>query len=214
MIICWDNLEKLRFNNKTGNWYTLSSNTTYKYVDECDWCKKPFLSAKGQETRCSKSCARSGREIKYTDEWKKKIGDAVRGEKNGFFGKKHSKETRKHLSSVHTGKKLSEKTKLKLSKIFRGEGNPNWRGGLSKTPYCIGWNYLTKELKEYDNNECQNPICEGEGSRITSHHIDYNKQNCHPSNLITLCNSCNAKANYNRELWQRHYMEVKARLNI
>lgn len=28
-----------------------------------------------------------------TDEWKKKISDSVRGEKNGFYGKKHSEKT-------------------------------------------------------------------------------------------------------------------------
>lgn len=35
------------------------------------------------------------------------------GEKNSFYGKHHSEETKQKLSSIHTGKKLSEETKLK-----------------------------------------------------------------------------------------------------
>jgi 5-methylcytosine-specific restriction endonuclease McrA len=31
--------------------------------------------------------------------------------------------------------------------------------------------------------------------------IDYNKKNCNPENLITLCNKCHMKTNHNREKW-------------
>jgi len=37
--------------------------------------------------------------------------------------------------------------------------------------------------------------------RILIHHIDYDKQNCNENNLITVCNSCNSKVNYNRDYW-------------
>jgi len=40
---------------------------------------------------------------------------------------------------------------------------------------------------------------------ITIHHIDYVKKNCHPDNLITLCRSCNSRANKNRDYWQNLY---------
>ena len=39
------------------------------------------------------------------------------------------------------------------------------------------------------------------GTNLTVHHIDYNKQNCKESNLITLCNSGNARVNFNRKYW-------------
>ncbi len=89
-----------------------------------------------------------------------------------------------------------------------GDGHWNWRGGVSCEPYCDVW--LDKEFKESikfrDNYRCQNSHCSGKFThKLCIHHIDYNKKNCHPDNLITLCLSCNGRANYNREYWQDFY---------
>jgi hypothetical protein len=88
-----------------------------------------------------------------------------------------------------------------------GSGNPNWRGGISCEPYCDIW--LDKEFKEdikkRDNYKCQNPDCWGTSGRLVIHHIDYNKKNCSPNNLITLCNSCNSRANKDRDLHKQLY---------
>jgi hypothetical protein len=91
-------------------------------------------------------------------------------------------------------------TCYKLSKF--GAGNPSWLGGISYEPYCPIW--TDKEYKEdiklRDGNRCLNPHCNSKNPNdLTIHHIDYNKKNCHPNNLITVCRSCNARANYNRE---------------
>jgi 5-methylcytosine-specific restriction endonuclease McrA len=32
-------------------------------------------------------------------------------------------------------------------------------------------------------------------------HIDYNKKNCCPENLVTLCKRCHSKTNTNRGVW-------------
>lgn len=37
--------------------------------------------------------------------------------------------------------------------------------------------------------------------QLTEHHIDYNKKNCHPKNLLTTCVACNSKLNFEREYW-------------
>lgn len=86
----------------------------------------------------------------------------------------------------------------------RGENHPSWKGGISCEPYCEVWveKEFKKMIKERDDYQCQNPDCWGKNGvagRLCIHHIDYNKKNCDPSNLITLCSSCNARANYNRE---------------
>lgn len=36
----------------------------------------------------------------FSDEWKKKLSESHKGEKNHFFGKKHSEETRKKMSEA------------------------------------------------------------------------------------------------------------------
>ena len=90
------------------------------------------------------------------------------------------------------------------------EQQPGWRGGISKDGYCYDW--TSKEFKNYikerDNYECQNPDCWGNSDRLTIHHIDYDKENCLPYNLISLCNSCNPRANSNKDHWQKIYHNI------
>jgi len=121
------------------------------------------------------------------------------GKDNPMYGKKHSEETKQKISKNHIN-----------SGIYKGENNPNWKGGISCEPYCDAWDdkEYKDSIKERDNYQCQNPDCYGISKKLCLHHIDYNKKNCSPNNLITLCNSCNSRANYNREYWKKLYTDV------
>lgn len=91
-----------------------------------------------------------------------------------------------------------------------GKGNPVWAGGYSINDYCDAWkdkNYKAS-IKERDSYICQNPICAKISNNLVVHHIDYDKKNCHPSNLITVCVSCNGKANKNRDWHTVFYKEL------
>jgi len=44
--------------------------------------------------------------------------------------------------------------------------------------------------------------------KLSVHHIDYNKYNLNPDNLITLCVSCHSKTNHNREKWINHFKNI------
>lgn len=103
------------------------------------------------------------------------------------------------------------KASLKNIEVWQREGHRenfwNWHGGISKTTGYNNktWNSLLKEvIRNRDGNVCQ--IClapEDSLDKILAvHHIDYDKDNCEESNLISLCNSCHAKTNNNREKWQ------------
>lgn len=46
---------------------------------------------------------------------------ANKGEKNGFFGKHHSEETKEKLSKLHSGMKESEETKRKIGEARKGK---------------------------------------------------------------------------------------------
>ena len=103
----------------------------------------------------------------------------------------------------------------KLSTLFSGKNHPSWKGGISCEPYCQDW---TKEFKDYikerDGYKCLNPGCWGNCNHLplTIHHIDYNKKNCEPQNLITLCRSCNSRANKDRKwhtVWYQAIMNKK-----
>jgi len=93
---------------------------------------------------------------------------------------------------------------------FSGPNSPNWRGGLSSASYCEAWKDLEykKDICDRDGNRCLNPYCESKNNNdLAIHHIDYNKQNCHPKNLITVCRSCNSKANKDRE-WHKSWYQA------
>ena len=101
--------------------------------------------------------------------------------------------------------KCSECRRINMS----GEKHFNWRNGVSFEPYPVIFNGRLKEkIKLRDNYFCQNPYCWNTAKRLSIHHIDYNKENCYPSNLITLCTSCNSRANKNRERWKNLYSSL------
>ena len=94
-----------------------------------------------------------------------------------------------------------------------GPNSPNWNGGSSNAPYCVNWTAEFKNyIKERDGYLCLNPYCNSKDpTDLTIHHIDYNKQNCNPSNLITVCRSCNSRANTNRTWHKAWYQAIMYR---
>jgi hypothetical protein len=88
------------------------------------------------------------------------------------------------------------------------EKNSNWKGGITYSKYCEL--FFLPEFKDMildrDSRMCMNPCCNKINSNdIVIHHIDYNKKNCHPINLITICRSCNTFANFNRDWYLNWY---------
>lgn len=87
----------------------------------------------------------------------------------------------------------------------RGPEHLNWKGGLSSQPYPLAFSpRLKRKIRQRDKDACRN--C-GATERLSVHHIDYVKDNLDECNLITLCVSCNSKANYDRPTWQAFYSE-------
>jgi len=91
--------------------------------------------------------------------------------------------------------------------------HPNYRDGSSFEKYPQEFNdKLRESIRKRDNYTCQNcGMTEEEhliviGKILEVHHIDYNKQNCKEENLIALCCGCNTRANYNRDYWQKIYI--------
>ncbi len=70
--------------------------------------------------------------------------------------------------------------------------------------YHPAWDCIRKVIYKRDNWLC---FCCGVHCQMKSklkiqcHHIDYDKTNNDPSNLITLCASCHAKTNFDRLDW-------------
>ena len=64
---------------------------------------------------------------------------------------------------------------------------------------------LKENIRRRDDYECV--LCgmsqEDHGKKLFVHHIDYDKDNCEPENLASLCNSCHSKTNWNRPYWEK-----------
>lgn len=176
----------------SGN-YFVKGTSTLVYKEKCLECGEPFLYHVYRPTDyCSKSCVRVG-------------------PRNVMYGRTHSEKTKGLLRTNSTGVIPSKETRHKMSIARIGPKNHNWKGGISKTPYCYDWTNCLKEIiKERDGYRCTNPCCISDNSfdDLNVHHIDYNKKNCNQHNLITLCRACNASANFNREWHEAWYSTI------
>lgn len=107
--------------------------------------------------------------------------------------KPESKLAKEHKRQAQLGRKRPEH-----SERMAGKGNPNWHDGISYEPYGQEFNKQLKlQILERDSYMCQ--VC---SNRATiPHHINYNKKDNSPQNLIAVCRNCNGKANYNRGAW-------------
>lgn len=124
------------------------------------------------------------------------------------------KYLKKYNISIRTSQ---EGTKLRVqsldtrSKMSLGKGGTGIPYEFALYDRQIFNKKLKQEIRTRDNFICQ---CCGMTEKqhlkkfhqvLHVHHIDYNKQNCNKSNLITTCHTCNVIANGNRDYWFAFY---------
>jgi hypothetical protein len=156
---------------------------------------------------------------KLSKETKKKISESNKGKHNKLFsqqwknklseshkGKCLSKETKRKISEAHKGKIFSKEHRKKLSEAQKGEKCRFWQGSIWNNPYSVDWtDDLKRAIRKRDRYTCR--ICNKEPT-VCVHHIDYDKLNCNPNNLITLCSRCHAKTNYKRNFWIQYFKNI------
>lgn len=114
----------------------------------------------------------------------------------------------KHLEAVRNSANRAKHT---------GENSSQWQGGISFEPYSSEFNGKLKySIRKRDNNTCQ--LCKktekNNGRKLDVHHIDYNKKNSVPSNLISLCHDCNSVVNSDRNFWMIFFQRKTKNINI
>lgn len=117
---------------------------------------------------------------KHSPETIAKMVEAVRrrdlfGEANPFFGRTHTAEARARMGA-------------------RGADHPQWKGGTGTLPYGPEFTRAYKRMiRERDGQTCQRcGVNRADyGRTLEVHHIDHDKKNNDPTNLATVCSSCN-----------------------
>jgi len=133
----------------------------------------------------------------FTEEIRKRIGEK---NKISLKGKKLSESSIKKRYETRL-KRGWYKNRNETLKRIRGQNSKLWLGGERRKDYGTEFNNeLKREIIKRDKNICQ--ICglllDG---NIHIHHVDYDKKNNIIGNMLSLCNSCHSKTNYNRRYW-------------
>ncbi|MFH1563814.1 MAG: hypothetical protein ABIF11_10435 [Nitrospirota bacterium] len=157
---------------------------------KCKNCRKDFLTTECKNHKfCSQKCY-----------W-----EYLKG-RNNFDYPENRKKREKNLEA---GRKISKALRERFKDITK---HPCWKGGISKEPYSPDWTVTLREsIRQRDKYACrlcgrtQEEELERYERKLPIHHIDYNKKDCNPTNLITFCVSCNAKVNFNREYWMNYF---------
>lgn len=124
-----------------------------------------------------------------------------------LMGHGFSDETLQKMSEAKAGKPLSDEHKLNIGnasrqlwaegrfdKVHIGENNKHWRGGVEKNYPREFSLKLKAEIKERDKYKCR--ICSTglyKSRYAPIHHINGNRNDNNPENLILLCNDCHSK---------------------
>jgi len=179
---------------------------------------------------CNCGCGQKTQIITHTNNNLNKI----KGECNNFITGHHTKNipktssqkekmsiTRKIWYKNNPDKAELKNEKTRLTNIKRGthknEKNVNWYGGISKLKIKRTLtNNKKEEIKKRDGYRCQECFRNREELEqpLLVHHIDFDKLNDEDNNLITLCNPCHSKLNYNRENWINHFQNVQIQRGI
>jgi len=165
------------------------------------------------EMRAKMSAARRGH--RYTPETRARLSAALKGHvvspetraKMSAAKRRHvfSPETRAKISAANRGRVVSPETRAKISAALSGPNSPAWLGGNLRNLYAWAFNEeLKEEVRRRDFYKCQLcgvPQAECK-TALSVHHINYNKKDSDPLNLITLCVSCHSRTNMRRQYWK------------
>jgi len=181
--------------------YVVNKLSTWVIADKYS-CSKSYILKylnKYNIQRRNKSEALKGHLV--SDKTKKKSSLSHMGHPSPFKGMKNR----------YTPEVLEKITMANRKNARKGEFHHNWINGISKHGYP---HTFSKELKEFirkrDGFMCyhcdlQQKDCK---NQLHVHHIDYNKRNGSKTNLITLCQSCHMKTNFNRDYWFAYYTYI------
>ena len=160
------------------------------------------FSLKSYIKKLKKECSPPKKRKPCSPETRLKLSLRMRGDLNPA----KRPDVRKKLSIAGRGQIMSAEAREKNSRAKTGKNHPGWKGGKSREPYTHEFNNRLKyKIRKRDNFTCNLCYKIETNKKFCVHHLDYNKKNNHPSNLITLCRKCHAITCFNREQWMPYF---------
>jgi len=193
-------------------------------LKKCIICGEDFKvkPSDSKQKCCSFECGvKSKIGKKHTEKHKEKIRLTTKKLNLSRFIKNKGYGFKKGHKYINTGRTRWKKGRIPWNKnlkgwrigekhpwIPKGKDHYNWQGGKSFEPYGLEFNENLREvIRNRDRRKCQ--ICEktelDNGQKLIVHHIDYNKLNNNPKNLISLCRSCHGKTNHKKDYWIEYF---------
>lgn len=132
------------------------------------------------------------------------------GKCNPFYGRKHTEEwLEDHTCRMERRWKDPQRSRairknisqaIRTGRDYIGSKNPNWKGGISSSPYPNTFNgEIRHSVRSRQNFKCaeEDETCSCNQRRaLDCHHIDGDKKNTASDNLIALCRSHHARAEH------------------
>lgn len=178
----------------------------------CKTCGKRYSPNSSNQQNCKncrdvyRECIVCGKKIfkKQAENWKYWKNKKFCSYRCYWKDLKGRPSKKKGIKTGYIPKSAFKKGQSPWNKGITGEDSHFWQGGLSFEPYGLEFNEDLKEvIRNRDRRKCW--ICEKteleNKEKLAVHHIDYDKKNNNPDNLLSLCRECHARTNTHRDFW-------------
>lgn len=151
----------------------------------------------------------------HTEEHKERQRLKMRGINNVRFGTHLSLTHKQLVSKAQKGRKRLPRTYEYRMKLCECGIGGFWYGNVryyDKVKYCERFDEPFKErVRAYWDHICFECGTPQNGTKLSIHHIHYDKQMCcngSPEDVIPLCQSCHSITLRNRDYWEGYFVDL------
>lgn len=175
-------------------------------IKYCKQCNKKFKTPASKVKFCSRKCYRKWIAIPENSATFKKGKPrctVCSKQLTNYKSKLCWNHYRQIVGKFNKGKLRSEIFRKHMSLVQGGTGIP-----YSDCLHPKEFYYVRETIRSRDNHKCQ--VCHKRQykEKLSVHHIDYDKSNNEPKNLISLCRNCHRETLHNRDYWYAFFTYI------